>query len=99
MRAFFSLCVLANLANPALLLWTTLFALSGMPGTAFAALDEIGRAPPSTHRLKFIVDPELAADIGPAEAARRLAQYVADVNTVFTRETVRSFSFDPAADL
>ncbi|NVM91181.1 hypothetical protein FHT32_004845 [Variovorax sp. SG517] len=62
-------------------------------------MDEIGRAPPSTHRLKFIVDPELAADIGPAEAGRRLAQYVADVNTVFTRETVRSFAFDPAADL
>ncbi|MGJ7501759.1 Ig-like domain-containing protein [Variovorax sp. ZT5P49] len=66
---------------------------------AFAAMDEVGRAAPSTHRLKFIVDPELATDIGPAEAARRLAQYVADVNTVFTRETVRNFTFDPAADL
>ncbi|WP_418121655.1 Ig-like domain-containing protein [Variovorax sp. 160MFSha2.1] len=99
MRAFFSLRALANLANPALMLATTLFALSGIPSTAFAAMDEIGRAAPSTHRLKFIVDPELAADIGPAEAGRRLAQYVADVNTVFTRETVRSFSFDPAADL
>ncbi|SDW80769.1 hypothetical protein SAMN05518669_102332 [Variovorax sp. YR634] len=66
---------------------------------AFAAMDEVGRAAPSTHRLKFIVDPELATDIGAAEAARRLAQYVADVNTVFTRETVRSFAFDPAADL
>ncbi|MDQ0081999.1 hypothetical protein J2W35_002338 [Variovorax boronicumulans] len=62
-------------------------------------MDEVGRAAPSTHRLKFIVDPELATDIGAAEAARRLAQYVADVNTVFTRETVRSFAFDPAADL
>ncbi|WP_435468394.1 Ig-like domain-containing protein [Variovorax sp. ZT5P49] len=62
-------------------------------------MDEVGRAAPSTHRLKFIVDPELATDIGPAEAARRLAQYVADVNTVFTRETVRNFTFDPAADL
>ncbi|MFM9921415.1 Ig-like domain-containing protein [Variovorax sp. H27-G14] len=62
-------------------------------------MDDIGRAAPSTHRLKFIVDPALAADIGAAEAGRRLAQYVADVNTVFTRETVRSFVFDPSADL
>ncbi|RSZ34416.1 hypothetical protein EJO70_26665 [Variovorax sp. 553] len=96
MRAFFSLRALANLAFAVL---PTLFALSGMATPAFAAMDEVGRAAPSTHRLKFIVDPELAADIGPAEAARRLAQYVADVNTVFTRETVRSFAFDPAADL
>ncbi|RTQ31689.1 hypothetical protein EJP69_23875 [Variovorax gossypii] len=96
MRAFFSLRTLANLAFAAI---PTVFALSGIATPAFAAMDEVGRAAPSTHRLKFIVDPELAADIGPAEAGRRLAQYVADVNTVFTRETVRSFAFDPAADL
>jgi hypothetical protein len=94
MRAFFSLRAFANLA----FVLPALFALSGMV-PAFAAMDEVGRAAPSTHRLKFIVDPELATDIGPAEAARRLAQYVADVNTVFTRETVRSFAFDPASDL
>lgn len=96
MRAFFSLHALANLAFAVI---PTVFALSGISTPAFAAMDEVGRAAPSTHRLKFIVDPELAADIGPAEAGRRLAQYVADVNTVFTRETVRSFAFDPAADL
>lgn len=66
---------------------------------AWASLNDVGNAPHSTHRLKLYVDPQLAADIGPAEAGRRLAQYVADVNTVFTRETVRSFVFDPAADL
>ncbi len=97
MRAFFSPRALANLAKLVLAL-PVLIALSGIP-PAFAAMDEVGRATPSTHRLKFFVDPELAADIGPAEAGRRLAQYVADVNTVFTRETVRSFVFDPATDL
>ncbi|MFH0128915.1 Ig-like domain-containing protein [Variovorax sp. VaC1] len=66
---------------------------------ARAAMDEVGRATPSVHRLKFFVDPQLVADIGVPEAGRRLAQYVADINTVFTRETVRSFVFDPAKDL
>jgi hypothetical protein len=66
---------------------------------ARAAMDEVGRATPSVHRLKFFVDPQLVADIGAPEAGRRLAQYVADINTVFTRETVRSFVFDPAKDL
>ncbi len=69
------------------------------PSPAPAALDEIGRAAPSVHRLKFYVDPSLAADMGAAEAGRRLAQYVADINSVFTRETVRRFVFDPAEDL
>ncbi|RIX77723.1 hypothetical protein D3H34_18320 [Acidovorax cavernicola] len=72
-----------------------------MPLAAAASptLDAIGQAPRSVHRLKFHVDPVLAADIGAAEAGRRLVQYVADVNSVFTRETVRSFVFDPATDL
>jgi len=69
------------------------------PGTAQAELNSVGNAPHSVHRLKFYVDPALADEIGPAEAGRRLAQYVADVNTVFTRETVRSFVFNPASDL
>ncbi|MGJ7553120.1 Ig-like domain-containing protein [Variovorax sp. RB3P1] len=96
MRVLFSLRALASAALP------VLFALCGITAAftpAHAARDDIGRAAPSVHRLKLIVDPELAADIGPAEAGRRLAQYVADVNTVFTRETVRSFVFDPTADL
>ena len=58
-------------------------------------LDEIGRGTASVHRLKFFVDPQLAAEIGGAEAGRRLAQYVADVNTVFTRESVRGFGLRP----
>jgi hypothetical protein len=98
MRALFSPRAIAAFANLAFAL-PILIALSGMTAPAFAAMDEVGRAAPSSHRLKFYVDPALAADIGPAEAGRRLAQYVADVNTVFTRETVRSFVFDPATDL
>jgi hypothetical protein len=66
---------------------------------AWGGLNDVGNAPHSVHRLKFYVDPPLADELGAAEAGRRLAQYVADVNTVFTRETVRSFVFDPANDL
>ena len=69
------------------------------PAAAWAGLNEVGKATPSAHRLKLFVDPVLADGIGAAEAGRRLAQYVADVNTVFTRETVRSFVFDPVNDL
>ncbi|WP_261803493.1 Ig-like domain-containing protein [Variovorax sp. PAMC26660] len=69
------------------------------PDAARAELNSVGNAPRSVHRLKFFVDPALADEIGAAEAGRRLAQYVADVNTVFTRETVRSFVFNPASDL
>jgi hypothetical protein len=69
------------------------------PVAARAELNSVGNAPHSVHRLKFFVDPALADELGPAEAGRRLAQYVADVNTVFTRETVRSFVFNPATDL
>lgn len=66
---------------------------------ARAALDDVGHAPPSTHRLKFRVDPQLSAGTTSAEIGRRLSQYVADINTVFVRESVRSFVFDPVADL
>jgi hypothetical protein len=71
----------------------------GAPSAARAELNSVGNAPHSVHRLKFFVDPALADELGTAEAGRRLAQYVADVNTVFTRETVRSFVFNPASDL
>jgi len=72
-----------------------------LPLTAVSSpvFDAIGQAPPSVHRLKFYADPLLVADIGAVEAGRRLVQYVADINNVFTRETVRSFVFDPATDL
>jgi hypothetical protein len=67
--------------------------------STWATMDEVGHATPSVHRLKFFIDPQLTIDIGTPEAGRRLAQYVADINTVFMRETVRSFVFDPARDL
>ncbi|MGO1071304.1 Ig-like domain-containing protein [Lysobacter sp. CA199] len=76
-----------------------------LAGTAFtvtpawAALDDVGHAPPSTHRLKFLVDSQLSAGTTSAEIGRRLNQYVADLNTVFVRESVRSFVFDPITDL
>lgn len=68
-------------------------------GPAQAALDDVGNAPPSTLRVKFVVDPQLSAGTNGNEIGRRLSQYVADLNTVFVRESVRSFAFDPATDL
>lgn len=93
-----SLLALARRLGAALpVVWALLLPLSAAP--TWAALNEVGRATPSVHRLRFFIDPQLAADIGAPEAGRRLAQYVADLNTVFQRETVRSFTFDPAKDL
>jgi hypothetical protein len=69
------------------------------PLLANAALNDVGQAPPSVHRLKLFVDPQVVEGIGATEVGRRLSQYVADVNTVFRRETVRSFVFDPASDM
>lgn len=83
-------------------LWIAALGCAAMAGASLparAALDDVGNAPPSVHRLKFRVDPRLSAGPGGAETGRRLGQYVADLNTVFVRESVRSFAFDPAVDL
>ncbi|MGJ7602877.1 Ig-like domain-containing protein [Variovorax sp. LT1R20] len=98
MRSVYSLLARARrlgAAMPFAFAWL----LPSFSSATWAAMDEVGRATPSIHRLKLFVDPQLAADIGAPEAGRRLAQYVADINTVFMRETVRSFVFDPAKDL
>ncbi len=97
MRSVYSLLARARRLGAAMPLACAM--LLCLCSTAWAAMDEVGRATPSVHRLRFFVDPQLVADIGAPEAGRRLAQYVADINTVFTRETVRSFVFDPARDL
>ena len=73
--------------------------LCALSSPVSGALDDIGHAPPSVHRLRFIVDPALLRDMDGAQAARRLATYVADINAVFSRETVRRFAFDPDTDL
>ncbi|WP_432726386.1 Ig-like domain-containing protein [Variovorax sp. W6] len=98
MRSIHSLLARARRLGAALPFSFAMLLLSLNSTASWAAMDEVGRATPSVHRLKFFVDPQLVADIGAPEAGRRLAQYVADINTVFTRETVRSFVFDPAAD-
>jgi hypothetical protein len=69
------------------------------PAVAGASLNDVDQAAPSVHRIKLFVDPAAVGDMGTAEGGRRLAQYTADVNTVFRRETVRRFVFDPATDL
>ena len=51
------------------------------------------------HRFRFFIHPDLAAGLSRAELHRRLALYVADVNTLFARQTIRRFAFDPASDV
>ena len=51
------------------------------------------------HRFRFFIHPDLAAGLSRADLHRRLALYVADVNTLFARQTIRRFVFDPASDV
>ncbi len=50
-----------------------------------------------THRLVFYLDPALVTDLAWARAV--LPQYVADLNTILAKNTLRRFTFDPATDL
>lgn len=50
-----------------------------------------------THRLVFYLDPGLVTDLAWAQAI--LPQYVADLNTILAKNTLRRFTFDPAIDL
>lgn len=64
--------------------------------SAFAASD-IGKAPPSLFRLVFIIDPDVTKGLEASEIGRRLAQYTADVNSMWWGP--RSFVFNPISDL
>lgn len=53
-----------------------------------------------THRLRFVIHPDLAGSLTPAEVQNRLAQYAAHITQIFTRDTVRVFApFDPVNDV
>lgn len=52
-----------------------------------------------THRLKFFIDPALAAALTDQEVQNRLGQYVADISFIFSKQSRRRFVFDPAGVL
>ncbi len=51
------------------------------------------------HRFRFFLHPDLANGLSPGELQRRLALYVEDLNTIFAKQTIRRFTFDPTADV
>lgn len=51
------------------------------------------------HRLRFFLDPTLAAGLTTAELQNRIGQYAAHLQTIFHRESVRRFTFNPATDI
>ena len=51
------------------------------------------------HRFRFFLEPELAAPYTTGELRSRLALYVEDLNTIFSKNTIRRFDFDPATDV
>lgn len=53
----------------------------------------------TTQRIRFYVQAELLQGTTQAEAGANLQKYVADLNTVFSKQTVRRFTFNPATDL
>lgn len=55
--------------------------------------------PQETHRFLFFIDPALAAALMDQEVQMRLVQYVDDLNFIFSKQTRRRFTFDPAIDI
>ena len=51
------------------------------------------------HRFRFFIHPEVAASLTLPELHSRLAWYVHDLNTIFSRNTIRRFDFNPAVDV
>lgn len=53
----------------------------------------------AVHHLKFFIHQDLLGSMTTAELYIRLAQYVDDLNTIFRRESLKTFKFDPYYDL
>jgi hypothetical protein len=70
----------------------TLFMLFGSTRTGYAQ-EEV------TARVKFFVHPDFTQSMTLEELGQRLAGYVADMNTIYAKNTVRRFAFDPDSDV
>lgn len=51
------------------------------------------------HRLRFFIQQDLAAALTTQQLRDRLSQYASYIQTIFHRETLRHFSFDPINDI
>lgn len=51
------------------------------------------------HRLRFFIHPQLASQMSPAVLRSRLAGYVTDLNTIFAKNTIRRFDYNPVSDV
>lgn len=59
----------------------------------------IANSDTSVFRLEFILDPRIVSSLTENQRNFRMQHLVADINSVFRRETVRSFSFNPTTDV
>jgi len=51
------------------------------------------------HRFKFFLHPDLVQGISNEKLSSRLTLYVEDLNTIFSKQTIRRFLFDPEEDI
>ncbi|HEX8236492.1 MAG TPA: post-COAP-1 domain-containing protein [Abditibacteriaceae bacterium] len=51
------------------------------------------------HRFRFFINPSLAQGLSSTELKRRLSLYVEDLNTIFAKQTIRRFNFNPETDI
>lgn len=71
----------------------------GVNCTALAEGSNPASGKGEVHRLRFFLDQNLVGELAKEELGARLSQYANDLNTVFGKQTIRQFSFDPASDI
>jgi hypothetical protein len=76
----------------AFMLMLLLFILFGSTRSGYAQ-DEV------TVRVKFFVHPDFTQSMTLEELGQRFEGYVADMNTIYAKNTVRRFAFDPNSDV
>lgn len=51
------------------------------------------------HCLKFFIHPDLTTNLSMGDLRSRLVLYVEDINSIFSKQTIHSFAFNPDADV
>jgi hypothetical protein len=51
------------------------------------------------HHFKFFIHPDLVQGLSDAEVKVRLSRYIEDLNSIFAKQTIRRFTFDPNQDI
>ena len=52
-----------------------------------------------SHRFRFFIHPDLTQGLSDQDVKSRLSLYVEDLNLIFSKNTLRRFTFDPDNDL